>query len=68
MGFKVKPICQRGGHEYARYGAYRSNELCGLVQYYGAAHSQGLKPLIGADLWVWGDYPEGEIFCLTALA
>ena len=66
---KVKPICQRVADMNMPAMALTDQmNFCGLVQYYGAAHSQGLKPLIGADLWVWGDYPEGEIFRLTALA
>ncbi|PYE31178.1 DNA polymerase III alpha subunit [Idiomarina fontislapidosi] len=66
---KVKPICQRVADMNMPAMALTDQmNFCGLVQYYGAAHSQGLKPLIGADLWVWGEYPEGEIFRLTALA
>ncbi|MEC9320196.1 MAG: PHP domain-containing protein, partial [Pseudomonadota bacterium] len=66
---KVKPICQRVADMNMPAMALTDQmNFCGLVQYYGAAHSKGLKPLIGADLWVWGDYPEGEIFRLTALA
>ena len=26
--------------------------LCGLVRYFGAAMGEGLKPLVGADLWL----------------
>lgn len=26
--------------------------LCGLVRFYGAAHSAGIKPIVGADLWL----------------
>ncbi len=29
--------------------------LCGLVKYYGSAHNNGIKPLIGADMWVLSD-------------
>ena len=42
--------------------------LCGLVKFYGAAHGVGIKPIVGADLWVQSDLLEGEQFRLTALA
>ena len=42
--------------------------LCGLVKFYGAAHSVGIKPIVGADFWVQSDLLEGEQFRLTALA
>ncbi|WP_199609284.1 DNA polymerase III subunit alpha [Flocculibacter collagenilyticus] len=42
--------------------------MCGLVKYYGAAHGSGIKPIIGADMWVQSDELEGEQFRLTLLA
>ncbi|NTS77078.1 DNA polymerase III subunit alpha [Catenovulum sp. SM1970] len=41
--------------------------LCGLVRFYGAAHGAGIKPIVGADLWVQSDDMENEIFRLVAL-
>ncbi|NRA62565.1 MAG: DNA polymerase III subunit alpha, partial [Psychrobium sp.] len=29
--------------------------FCGLVKYYRAAHGSGLKPILGADMWVVSD-------------
>ena len=29
--------------------------FCGLVKYYRSAHGSGLKPIIGADMWVVSD-------------
>ena len=26
--------------------------LCGLVRFYGAAHGAGIKPIVGADIWL----------------
>ncbi|WP_108652045.1 DNA polymerase III subunit alpha [Dongshaea marina] len=34
--------------------------LCGLVRFYRSAHQKGLKPLIGADLWIIDDPEQGE--------
>ena len=66
---KIGPICEAVAEAGMPAMALTDQmNFCGLVQYYGAAHKQGIKPLVGADLWVQGDYPEGEIFRLTALA
>lgn len=42
--------------------------MCGLVKYYDQAHSNGVKPIIGADFWVQSDELGDEIFRLTLLA
>jgi DNA polymerase-3 subunit alpha len=42
--------------------------MCGLVKFYGAAHSNGIKPIIGADFWVKSSELEDQIFRLTLLA
>ncbi len=66
---KIGPICQ-GVAEAGMPAMALTDQMnfCGLVQYYGAAHKQGLKPIVGCDLWVQSDYPQGEVFRLTALA
>ncbi|WP_353498013.1 DNA polymerase III subunit alpha [Vibrio sp. CB1-14] len=42
--------------------------LCGLVKFYGNAHSAGIKPLIGADFSVQSDEFGEELTSLTVLA
>jgi DNA polymerase-3 subunit alpha len=42
--------------------------MCGLVKFYGAAHDNGIKPIIGADFWVKSSELEEQIFRLTLLA
>ncbi|MGJ8681751.1 DNA polymerase III subunit alpha [Paraglaciecola sp.] len=42
--------------------------MCGLVKYYGQAHANGIKPLIGTDFWVQSDELEDSLFRLTLLA
>ncbi|MFQ1988054.1 DNA polymerase III subunit alpha [Aeromonas veronii] len=42
--------------------------MCGLVRFYGAAHGKGIKPIVGADLWVQSDELGDEQFRLTLLA
>ncbi|KXI27507.1 DNA polymerase III subunit alpha [Paraglaciecola hydrolytica] len=42
--------------------------MCGLVKFYGAAHSNGIKPIIGTDFWVKSSELEEQIFRLTLLA
>lgn len=66
---KVGPICEAVADAGMPALAITDQmNFCGLVRYYGAAHRLGLKPLIGCDLWVQSEYPEGELFRLTALA
>jgi len=42
--------------------------MCGLVKYYDQAHSNGVKPIIGADFWLQSEELGEEIFRLTLLA
>lgn len=42
--------------------------LCGLVRFYGAAHSEGIKPIIGADFRVRSEELGDELADLTILA
>lgn len=42
--------------------------LCGLVKFYGNAHSSGIKPLIGADFAVQSDEYGDELTRITVLA
>ena len=42
--------------------------LCGLVKFYGATHSSGIKPIIGADFFVESEQLGDEIAHLTVLA
>jgi len=66
---KVGPICEAVADVGMPALAITDQmNFCGLVRYYGAAHKLGLKPLIGCDFWVQADYPESELFRLTALA
>lgn len=66
---KVGPICEAVADAGMPALAITDQmNFCGLVRYYGAAHKLGLKPLIGCDFWVQADYPESELFRLTALA
>ncbi|MGM0630280.1 MAG: DNA polymerase III subunit alpha [Pseudomonadota bacterium] len=66
---KVGPICDAVADAGMPALAITDQmNFCGLVRYYGAAHKLGLKPLIGCDFWVQADYPESELFRLTALA
>lgn len=42
--------------------------LCGLVKFYGSAHSAGIKPIIGADFFVESEMLGDDIAHLTVLA
>ena len=41
--------------------------LCGLVKYYRGAHGAGIKPIIGADMWVQSDEFDEEPWRITIL-
>lgn len=66
---KVGPICnQVADRGMPALAITDEMNLCGLVQFYQKARSQGLKPIIGADFRVLSeDWPE-QPFRLTALA
>jgi DNA polymerase-3 subunit alpha len=42
--------------------------MCGLVKFYSQAHDNGIKPIIGVDVWVQSSELEESIFRLTLLA
>ncbi|WP_028117302.1 DNA polymerase III subunit alpha [Ferrimonas senticii] len=42
--------------------------LCGLVKFYGGAHENGIKPIVGADFWVQTPELPKEQFRITCLA
>ncbi|WP_023639099.1 DNA polymerase III subunit alpha [Dickeya zeae] len=42
--------------------------LCGLVKFYGGAHSAGIKPIIGADFYLQSEELGDELAYLTVLA
>ncbi|NQD38693.1 DNA polymerase III subunit alpha [Permianibacter sp. IMCC34836] len=44
------------------------NNLCGLVKFYKAAQSAGVKPLIGADIWLKSERMGNELFRAVLLA
>ncbi len=41
--------------------------LCALVKFYSAARGAGIKPIIGADLWLDSDQSDGQPLRLTLL-
>lgn len=44
------------------------NNLFGMVKFYKAAHQQGIKPIIGADLWLENPVDRNKPFRLLLLA
>ncbi|MCH1924705.1 DNA polymerase III subunit alpha [Shewanella sp. C32] len=66
---KVKPIISKTVSENMPAVAITDqNNMCGLVKFYSGAQDNGLKPIIGIDLWVVVPGLEDEFYCLTALA
>lgn len=66
---KVKPILSKVAELGMPAVAITDQmNMCGLVKYYGEAHSRGIKPIIGSDFWVQSEELGEEIFRLTLLA
>lgn len=66
---KVKPLVKAASERNMPALALTDQmNFCGLVQFYGAAHGAGLKPIIGADLWLQTDEFPTEQCRLVALA
>lgn len=66
---KVAPLCKKAAELGMPAMALTDQmNLCGLVRYYQSAESLGMKPIIGADVWVLSeDWPEAP-YRLTLLA
>jgi DNA polymerase-3 subunit alpha len=66
---KVKPIIAKAAElNMPALALTDQSNLCGLVKYYHAAHSAGMKPIIGCDLWIQSEELEGELFRLVLIA
>ncbi|WP_409420571.1 DNA polymerase III subunit alpha [Pseudaeromonas sp. ZJS20] len=66
---KVKPLVARAA-EFGMPAMALTDQMnqCGLVRFYGEAHGKGMKPIVGADLWLQSPELGDELYRLTALA
>lgn len=66
---KIKPIVARAAESNMVALAITDQmNQCGLVKFYGEAHSKGIKPIMGTNLWVRSEELGDELFRLIALA
>lgn len=66
---KVKPILAKvKALQMPAVAITDQMNFCGLVRFYSDAHAQGIKPIIGADVWVQSEELEEQMFRLTLLA
>lgn len=66
---KVKPIIAKAADIHMPAIALTDQtNLCGLVKFYHAAHGAGIKPIIGADLWVKSEELGDELSRLVVIA
>jgi len=66
---KVKPIINRTAElQMPAIALTDQMNLCGLVRFYGAAHGKGIKPIVGADLWLQVESLGDELCRMTLLA
>ncbi len=50
---KVKPIVAKAAElNMPAIALTDQTNLCGLVKFYGEAHNQGIKPIVGCDFFV----------------
>jgi DNA polymerase-3 subunit alpha len=66
---KTKPIVARA-QELALPALAITDQMnfCGLVRFYGAAHGAGIKPIVGADIWLKSEHFPDEPCRLVVLA
>jgi len=43
------------------------SNLCALVKFYSAARQSGIKPIVGADLWLDNQHNDGQLYRVTLL-
>ncbi|NOU52803.1 DNA polymerase III subunit alpha [Pseudoalteromonas sp. JBTF-M23] len=66
---KTKPIVARAQElGLPAFAITDQMNLCGLVRFYGAAHGAGIKPIVGADIWLKSDEFPDEPSRLVVLA
>ena len=66
---KIKPIVSAAKKQaMAAIALTDQMNLCGLVRFYAAAHDAGIKPIVGADVWVLHPLFPGESCRLLILA
>ena len=66
---KVKPLVKTAVNQQMVAMALTDfTNFCGLVKFYGESLSSGLKPIIGADIYMRANPDSEEIFELTLLA
>jgi DNA polymerase-3 subunit alpha len=66
---KVKPIVAKAASlNMPAIALTDQTNLCGLVKYYHASHSAGLKPIIGCDFWVKSEELGNELFRIVVLS
>ncbi|MEG9488282.1 DNA polymerase III subunit alpha [Mannheimia indoligenes] len=66
---KVKPLVKAAvANNMVAMGLTDFTNFCGLVKFYGEALGAGIKPIIGADVYVKSDTGSDDYFELTLLA
>lgn len=66
---KVKPIVAKAAEmDMPAIALTDQTNFCGLVKFYGEAHNQGIKPIIGCDFFVRSDDFADDLFRLVLLA
>lgn len=66
---KTKPIVGKiAEQQMPAFAITDQMNLCGLVRFYGAAHGAGIKPIVGADLWLHSPEFPDETCRLVVLA
>ncbi len=66
--YGVKPIIAAAADQkMAAIAITDQGNMCGLVRFLSAAQGAGIKPVIGADLWLKGPHTDDNLYRLVAL-
>ena len=66
---KIKPLIKQCvDKQFPAVAITDQNNFFGLVKFYRAALQAGIKPIIGADIWLKDDVDDKEIYRLTLLS
>ena len=66
---RIKPLIERAGElGMPAIGLTEQSNMCSLVKFYEGATSAGIKPIIGADIWLHNEDEPNNPFRITFLA
>ncbi|TDT37785.1 DNA polymerase III alpha subunit [Halospina denitrificans] len=66
---RIKPLIERAGElQMPAIGLTEQSNMCSLVKFYEGTTGAGIKPIIGADIWLHNEEEPANPFRITFLA